>query len=101
MMRIRLALTLALLAGPAATGQQPELRKVQPNSDLIADGKEGTDKPFSPLFDGADLSKWIVPDGDNGHWKIVDGTIDYDARSEAPGRKDLVSKESFGDFVLK
>lgn len=56
---------------------------------------------FVSLFDGKDLSRWIVPEGDNGHWKIVDGVIDYDARSEAPGEKNLVSKESYGDFVLK
>lgn len=53
-----------------------------------------------PLFDGSNLSKWIIPEGDNGHWKIVDGVIDYDARSEAPGAKDLVTKDQFGDFVL-
>jgi hypothetical protein len=56
---------------------------------------------FRPLFDGKDLAQWIVPEGDNGHWKILDGVIDYDARSEAPGNKNLVSKDEFGDFVLK
>jgi hypothetical protein len=55
---------------------------------------------FIPLFDGKDLSQWIIPEGDNGHWKVVDGVIDYDARSEAPGNKNLVSKQEFGDFVL-
>jgi hypothetical protein len=52
------------------------------------------------LFDGKDLSQWVVPEGDNGHWKVVDGMIDYDARSESKGVKDLVSKQEFGDFVL-
>jgi hypothetical protein len=56
---------------------------------------------FIPLFDGKDLTQWIIPEGDNGHWKIVNGVIDYDARSEAPGEKSLVSKREFGDFVLK
>jgi hypothetical protein len=59
------------------------------------------DEGFIALFDGKDLSRWIVPEGDNGHWKIVDGVIDYDARSEAKGVKDLVSRDAFGDFVLK
>ena len=59
------------------------------------------DDGFTPLFDGKDLSQWIVPEGDNGHWKVVDGVIDYDARSEAKGNKNLVSKEQYGDFVLK
>ena len=61
----------------------------------------GSEDGFRPLFDGKDLANWIVPEGDNGHWKIADGVIDYDARSEAPGSKNLVSKEQFGDFVLQ
>jgi hypothetical protein len=61
----------------------------------------GDEAGFVPLFDGHDLSRWIIPEGDNGHWKVVDGVIDYDARSEAPGNKNLVSQQEFGDFVLK
>src|SRR5262245_64159038 len=38
---------------------------------------------FAPLFNGKDLSGWKVPEGDNGHWKVLNGVIDYDARSEA------------------
>lgn len=60
----------------------------------------GDEDGFETLFDGKDLSRWIIPEGDNGHWKIVDGVIDYDARSEAKGNKNLVSKEEYGDFVL-
>jgi hypothetical protein len=61
---------------------------------------KGADTPII-LFDGSSLSQWIVPEGDNGHWKVVDGVIDYDARSEAPGVKDLVTKREFTDFVLE
>jgi hypothetical protein len=60
-----------------------------------------SEEGFVSLFDGKDLSRWIIPEGDNGHWKIADGVIDYDARSEAPGNKNLVSKAEYGDFVLK
>jgi hypothetical protein len=56
---------------------------------------------FVPLFNGRDLSGWKVPAGDNGHWKVVDGVIDYDAESEASGDKSLWSEREFGDFVLK
>ena len=35
----------------------------------------------TPLFNGKDLSGWKIPAGDNGHWKVVDGVIDYDAES--------------------
>jgi hypothetical protein len=99
MTRLRPALIACLLAAGPALGQEP--KKGDTSTDLIADGREGIEKTFTPLFDGGDLAKWIVPPGDNGHWKVEGGVIDYDARSEAPGRKDLVSRESFGDFALK
>ncbi len=56
---------------------------------------------WMPLFNGRDLSGWKVPEGDNGHWKVVGGVIDYDALSEARGDKDLWTERSFGDFVLR
>ena len=56
---------------------------------------------FTSLFNGKDLSGWKVPAGDNGHWKVADGVIDYDAASEAEGRKDLWSEKEYGDFVLR
>ncbi len=56
---------------------------------------------FTPLFNGRDLTGWKVPAGDNGHWRVVDGAIDYDAESEAAGDKSLWSEKSFGDFVLR
>jgi hypothetical protein len=56
---------------------------------------------FESLFNGKDLAGFKVPDGDNGHWKVVDGVIDYDARSEAKGEKSLFTTREFGDFVLR
>lgn len=56
---------------------------------------------FRSLFNGTDLSGWVVPEGDGGHWRVVDGVIDYDARSEAKGDKNLRTEEEFGDFILK
>jgi hypothetical protein len=56
---------------------------------------------FTPLFNGRDLTGWKVPAGDNGHWRVVDGVIDYDAESEAAGDKSLWTEKSFGDFVLR
>ena len=52
------------------------------------------------LFNGRDFTGWKVPAGDNGHWKVIDGVIDYDAASEAPGDKHLWSEKEYGDFVL-
>jgi hypothetical protein len=63
----------------------------------------GGDKPpegFVSLFNGENLSGWKIPEGDNGHWKVANGVIDYDARSEAKRDKNLWSEKSFKDFVL-
>jgi hypothetical protein len=56
---------------------------------------------FVSLFSGKDLDGWIVPEGDNGHWKVVQGVIDYDARSEAKGDRNLWTKKAYKDFVLR
>ena len=56
---------------------------------------------FVPIFNGRDLTGWKVPVGDNGHWKVINGVIDYDARSEAPGDKNLWTEKEYKDFVLK
>jgi hypothetical protein len=55
---------------------------------------------YEVLFNSKDLTGWKVPEGDNGHWKVVDGVIDYDAQSEAKGDKSLWTQESYGDFAL-
>jgi len=55
---------------------------------------------FTALFNGKDLAGWKVPPGDGGHWKVVDGVIDYDAQSEAKGDKSLWTERELGDFVL-
>lgn len=56
---------------------------------------------FESLFNGRDLSGWVVPQGDNGHWKVVDGAIDYDAESEALKDKNLWTEREFGNFTLR
>jgi hypothetical protein len=56
---------------------------------------------FISLFNGTDLTGWKVPAGDNGHWKVVNGMIDCDAKSEAKvPDKSLWTEKSFKDFVL-
>jgi hypothetical protein len=55
---------------------------------------------FVSLFNGKNFAGWKVPEGDNGHWKIIDGVIDYDAESEGKGDKSLWSEREFGNFVL-
>src|SRR4026208_2507213 len=58
-------------------------------------------KGFTNLFNGKELTNWKVPAGDNGHWKVVDGVIDYDAESESPAAdKSLRAEKSYGDCTL-
>lgn len=74
---------------------------VLPAGTLASRADEKLEGGFVSLFNGTDLSGWIVPEGDNGHWKVVDGVIDYDALSEAKGEKHLWTAKEYGDFVLK
>lgn len=64
-------------------------------------GASGARQGPKVLFNGRDFAGWKVPAGDNGHWKVVDGVIDYDAGSEAPGDKSLWTEASYGDFVMR
>jgi hypothetical protein len=71
---------------------------------MPAAGPGAEDQPppgFVALFNGRDLSGWRIPEGDGGHWKVVDGVIDYDAESEARGEKSLWSEREFADFELR
>ena len=56
---------------------------------------------FVSLFNGRDLKGWKVPADDNGHWKVIDGVIDYDAQSEAVGDKSLWSDREYDNYVLQ
>jgi hypothetical protein len=79
------AVLACVLAGSAA---RPEAQGAVP---------EG----FVSLFNGKDLSGWRIPEGDGGHWKVVDGVIDYDAGSQAAKDKNLWTMKSFRNFQLK
>jgi hypothetical protein len=69
--------------------------------DVEAMGQMMTNEPgFEHVFNGRDFTNWKVPDGDNGHWKILDGVIDYDAESEAPVDKNLWTEKQYKDFIL-
>lgn len=68
---------------------------------LAAPAAPAADSGFVSLFNGRDLTGWKTPVGDNGHWKVLGGVIDYDARSEAPGDKNLWSEKSYRDFTLR
>ena len=86
----RLVTSLALLAAVSLVPTQP----VQAADNVPPDG-------WTALFNGRDFTGWKVPEGDNGHWKILDGVIDYDAESEARGDKTLWGEREFADFTLR
>src|SRR6516165_7885169 len=88
-----------------ASRHQPSLTLVVawlvPGASLPAQTGDNEPPPgFVALFNGKDLSGWKVPEGDGGHWKVIDGVIDYDAQSEARRDKSLWSEREFGDFEL-
>lgn len=85
----RLSLVVALAAAFVSVPQASRAAAPQPPPGFVA------------LFNGQDLSGWTVPDGDGGHWKVVNGVIDYDAQSQAPGDKSLWTEREFDDFVLR
>ncbi len=68
-------------------------------TSAFTDSKETGE--WEQIFNGRDFAGWIVPEGDGGHWRVVDGVIDYDAQSQAPGDKNLWTRQEYGDFVLK
>lgn len=68
---------------------------------LAAQTRAADNDGFVSLFNGRDLSGWKIPEGDNGHWKVVNGVIDYDAESEAKGEKGLTSEKEYGDYILR
>jgi hypothetical protein len=62
---------------------------------LAACAEEG----FRPLFNGKNLDGW---DGDPRFWSVRDGMIVGSTdHAKLPHNEFLISKESFGDFVLR
>lgn len=60
----------------------------------------GISDGYISLFNGENFTNWKLPDGDNGHWKILNDVIDYDAQSEAVKDKNLWTEKSFKNFTL-
>ena len=95
--RRTMALVVFLLGSPLlpAGPQSTDSAAVGPASDNIAPAG------FISLFNGRDFTGWKVPAGDGGHWKVINGVIDYDAESEATGNKSLNHTQAYEDFVLR
>ena len=72
-----------------------------PSADMGIELDDAAPDGFVSLFNGKDFTGWQVPEGDGGHWQVIDGVIDYDAESEAEGDKSLWHTREFKDFVLR
>ena len=70
-----------------------EFRKIE---ILPLPGNQNVPNGMTSLFDGKSLDGWKPGPKSEGHWKIVDGVIDYDALAG----ENLWTEESFGDFEL-
>ena len=64
-----------------------------------ADGAED----FKSMFDGKTMKGWKMVTGHKGHWRAVNGVIDYDGKSEAKTRaaQSLYSQQWYHDFTFK
>lgn len=52
------------------------------------------------LFNGEDLSGWIVPENGDDIWTVKDGVIDCDPKMGRGGDMSLWSEDEFADFTL-
>jgi hypothetical protein len=88
---------MALQVSPSMKAVARQRRSARPRKEVDNKAPQG----FTSLFNGRDFTGWKVPEGDGGHWKVIDGVIDYDAESESKGDKNLWTTREFGDFVLR
>lgn len=85
-------LTSGYIAIQAET-HNTEFRKIE---ILPLPGNKSVLNGMTSLFDGESLKGWKLGPKSEGHWKVVDGVIDYDALAG----EHLWTEESFGDFEL-
>ena len=57
------------------------------------------DKGFVPLFNGKDLSGWVVDSGDSKRWQVSDGQI-VGIGSGSSSRGWLLSEKEYANFIL-
>lgn len=77
------------------------LPRTQPRAANKMGALNRAPKGYTPLFDGKSLDGWKLHPLSVGHWKVLDGVIDYDALSKAPhGEQHLWTEKNYGDFEL-
>lgn len=70
---------------------------------ILAASEPKEETGFVSLFDGVSLEHWVVGKGSEGHWRVVDGVIDYDGRSTASRNldKQLWTRKWYTDFTFR
>ena len=74
--------------------------KELPSSNTPPEQTANAYEGFQSIFNGKNFTGWKVPQGDNGHWVVTSGLIDYDARSEAKGEKHLWTEKEYTNYTL-
>jgi hypothetical protein len=69
-------------------------------------GRANNQKPtsprpqFQPLFNGRDLSAWVVDSGDRNAWRVENGELVFNVAN--PGQRGwLITKRDYTNFILK
>ena len=93
-------LSLASLAGaqPAPLGGWPQHAKARPAPPVVMPAPYVFVAPPADadvLFDGASLSRWMMDDGSDAKWRLVDGAFEV-----APGSGTLMTRDAVGDVQL-
>jgi hypothetical protein len=55
---------------------------------------------FVTIFDGKDLDGWTTRQPGQHDWSVVDGVIDCNPQGDAPGDRNLWTRQEYGDFDL-
>ena len=66
----------------------------------ITHSKPNFGEEWISLFNGKDLTGWSVSEAAAPSWRVIDGVINCDPRSQLSGDRDIWTEESFGDFML-
>lgn len=97
MLLLATALIAALQIAVSQEKKDPPTTELwEPVPSLVTPGECGSAPSDAiVLFDGKDLSQWIMEDGKPAAWTVKDGAV-----TVAPGTGMLVTKKAFGDCQL-
>lgn len=89
----------ALVAGVTAWWGGPP-RPLPPPPPPASDPPPAAEPRFTPLFNGTDLSGWVVDGGPAGEWRVEDGALVTTGTRNGP-QTWLLSEREFGDVRVR